>query len=303
MTRAAAHPALSGTDWPTLALTLATYGAFALVTWFHADIAWWVLAPIGGILVCVHGSLQHEAVHGFPLRQRWANSLLLGLPLNLWMPFGVYRSTHLEHHRDEQLTLPGVDPESFYVDAARWQRLPRWHRMLLECCNSLLGRLVIGPWVIAVTTIVHGARDIARGDPAAIRDWSQHAIGLVVLGIWVIAICDMSVWYYVACFAYPGTALTLLRSFAEHRAAEEPGARTAIVEAGWFFGLLYLFNSYHVVHHNEPGLPWYRRPTRYRERRDAYLAANGDYVFDSYATIAKRYLLKRKEPVVHPLAG
>ena len=303
MARATAHPALSATDWPTLGLALATYGALGLVTWFHADIAWYVLAPVGGILVCIHGSLQHEAVHGFPFKARWANSLLLGLPLSLWMPYGTYRTTHLVHHRDEQLTLPGVDPESYYVDPVRWQNLPSWHRTLLEVSNTLLGRLLLGPWLATAATFAQGARDLRAGKQDAIRDWTFYAIGVAVLAIWVVGVCGMNPLVYILCFAYPGTALTLLRSFAEHRAAEDPGARTAIVEAGWFFGLLYLFNSYHVVHHNEPGLPWYRRPTRYRERRDVYLASNGDYVFDSYATIARRYLLRPKEPVVHPTAG
>lgn len=291
------------TDLPTLGLALLVYVGFAGLTWFHAALPWYVLAAAGGILVCIHGSLQHEAVHGFPFGARWANTLLMSVPLSLWIPYQVYRTTHLVHHRDEQLTLPNIDPESFYLDAAQWAALPRWYRAVLEACNTLIGRLTIGPWVIAGSTLGRGIRDILHGDRKALSDWSQHLAGVTLLGVWVIAICDMPAWLYVLCFAYPGTALTLLRSFAEHRAAEDPRARTAIVEAGWFFGLLYLFNSYHVVHHDEPGLAWYRRPLRYRERRAAYLASNGDYVFDSYATIARRYLLKRKEPVVHPLAG
>ncbi len=304
MVRAAVQaPALAATDWPTLGLTFAAYAAFGLATWFHADIPWWALAPVGGALVCLHGSLQHEAVHGFPLRARRANSLLVGLPLSLWMPYGVYRTTHLVHHRDQDLTLPGIDPESYYVDPARLRSLPRWHRALLEASNTLLGRLLLGPWIATAATFAQGARDLRAGKKDAILDWSFYAIGVGILWIWVVEICGMNPLVYILCFAYPGTSLTLLRSFAEHRAADETSARTAIVEAGWFFGLLYLFNSYHVVHHNEPSLPWYRRPRRYRERRDAYLAANGDYVFDSYATIVRRYLLRRKEPVAHPLAG
>ena len=303
MALAATRPALATTDWPTLGLALAVYGAIGLVTWFHAAIAWWVMVPMGAILICIHGSLQHEAVHGFPFKARWANSLLLGIPLTLWMPYGVYRTTHLVHHRDEDLTLPGVDPESYYIDPKRWSKLPRWHRELLTLSNTLLGRLLFGPWIATAATFAQGARDLRAGDPVAIRDWTFYAIGVGAIWIWVVEICGMSPLAYVFCFAYPGASLTLLRSFAEHRAADEPGARTAIVEAGWFFGLLYLFNSYHVVHHNEPGLPWYRRPVRFRERRDAYLASNGDYLFDSYASIIRRYLLKRKEPVVHPIAA
>jgi len=291
------------TDLPTLGLIVLTYGAFGAATWFHAALPWWVLAPLGAVIVCFYGSLQHEAVHGFPCRAPWLNALLFLPPLNLWMPYSIYRETHLIHHRDEYLTLPGVDPESFYIDAATWQRLPRWYRWLLDICNTLLGRLLLGPFVSAGTTFVQAARGILAGDRTAIRDWSSYALGLGLVGIWVVTICGMDPLLYIACFAYPGTALTLLRSFAEHRAAVEPASRTAIVEPGWFFGLLFLFNSYHVVHHDEPGLAWYRRSARYRERREALIAANSDNFFDGYAAVARRFLLRRKEPVVHPLGG
>jgi fatty acid desaturase len=292
----------SATDFPTLGLILLTYGAFGALTWFHAALPWWLLAPLGGILVCLHGSLQHEAVHGFPFRAKWANTLLLLPPLSLWMPYTTYRDTHLAHHRDENLTLPGTDPESFYVNAAQWQRLPRWYRVVLEANNSLLGRLLIGPVIVTVTTFVQGMRSLRAGDPLAIRDWSLYAAGIAILAIWVIGICGMNPLIYVLCFAYPGASLTLLRSFAEHRASDDPAARTAIVKPGWFFGLLFLFNSYHVVHHNDPSLPWYRRSARFREQRDAIVAANGGYVFRGYGAIARQFLLRRKEAVIHPLA-
>ena len=41
---------------------------------------------------------------------------------------------------------------------------------------------------------------------------------------------------YVACFIYPGVSLALVRSFAEHRAEQEVGKRTAIVENARFSG-------------------------------------------------------------------
>ncbi|MEX0808639.1 MAG: fatty acid desaturase [Dongiaceae bacterium] len=304
MLRAAAAPATlarPAVDLATLGLILLTYTAFGLVTWFHALLPWWALAPIGAIIVCFHGSLQHEAVHGYPFHARWANTALMFPSLNLWMPYTLYRHTHLVHHRDEDLTLPGIDPESFYVDPIRWQRMSRWQRRIMQATNTLFGRLLLGPAVIAWVTGAQAIRNIAAGDMIAIRDWSLHLLGLSAIGIWVVGVCGMNPLVYIACFAYPGTSLTLLRSFAEHRAAHEPGGRTAIVEADWFFGLLYLFNSYHVVHHNEPGLAWYRRPRQFHARRDEYLTDNGGYHFGGYREIARRYWLRSKEPVAHPL--
>ena len=76
--------------------------------------------------------------------------------------------------------------------------------------------------------------------------------------VWVLGVCGMPFWLYVAAFIYPGASLAMLRSFAEHRAAPEPERRTAIVENARILGPLYLYNNLHVVHHVRGGLPWYR---------------------------------------------
>ncbi|MEX1110098.1 MAG: fatty acid desaturase, partial [Dongiaceae bacterium] len=207
MVRAATVPAASApaVDLATLGLVLLTYTAFGIVTWFHALLPWWALAPLGAIIVCFHGSLQHEAVHGFPFRARWANTALLVAPLNLWMPYTLYRDSHLVHHRDENLTLPGIDPESFYVDPIRWQRMPHWQRRIMQATNTLSGRLLLGPAVAAIVTFAHALRNVAAGNKAAIRDWSLHAVGVIAIGIWVVGVCGMNPLLYIACFAYPGT--------------------------------------------------------------------------------------------------
>ena len=61
-------------------------------------------------------------------------------------------------------------------------------------------------------------------------------------------------------FVYCGTALSRLRSYAEHRFADNHEERTAIVERSPLFGLLFLYNNLHVLHHRVPGLPWYMLP-------------------------------------------
>ena len=55
-------------DIPTLALAFGIYLSFGLLTWFHHALPWWVVAPLGGYIVALHGSLQHEATHGYPSR-------------------------------------------------------------------------------------------------------------------------------------------------------------------------------------------------------------------------------------------
>src|SRR5262249_10801369 len=97
-------------EWPTIALAGGIYAAFAILTWFQASIPWWILMPLGGYVVCLHGSLQHEVVHGHPTPWRKVNEALIFPSLWLWLPFSIYRRSHITHHRDSDLTIPGIDP-------------------------------------------------------------------------------------------------------------------------------------------------------------------------------------------------
>ena len=83
-------------------------------------------------------------------------------------------------------------------------------------------------------------------------------VALVVA--WLVLVCDMNLWIYFVAFVYPGTALMLVRSFAEHRAESDVDERTAIVENAPVMGLLFLYNNLHAVHHERPTMPWYRIP-------------------------------------------
>ncbi len=300
----AGPPAVRGPvriDFPTIAVAAGVYGSFGLLTWFYAALPWWFVAVAGGYTVCLHGSLQHEAVHGFPTSRRWLNTLLVAPSLWLWLPYTLYRETHLKHHRDERLTCPIDDPESNYVSPEAWQEMHPLHRRLREAMGTLAGRLVLGPPHAACRVWLTMLRKIREGDAKHIRHWLLHLPGAGAVIVWVVAICGIPIGEYVLLFAYPGLSLTLLRSFAEHRAKQPVAGRTAITEAGPVMSLLYLNNNLHALHHAEPGLAWHRRPRRYREREDDILAANGRYRFKGYGELFRRYLLVRMEPAVHPL--
>ena len=51
-------------EWPTLAVAVAIYAGYALLTLNYHNLPWWLVLPAGGLLLAWHGSLQHEAVHG-----------------------------------------------------------------------------------------------------------------------------------------------------------------------------------------------------------------------------------------------
>lgn len=294
----AASPTWRG-EWPTWLVAVAIYGGWALLTWHYASLPWPVVLVLGGLLSAWHNSLQHEALHGHPTRRTWFNAALATPPLGLWMPYALYRDTHLRHH-DAPLTCPFEDPESFYAHAADWHALGAAGRAALVLNHTLLGRLTIGPGLAALKFWRGEARRIGAGDRAALGIWIGHFMACAAVLSWVIGVCGIPLLAYVFLFAYPGLSLTLMRSYLEHRPGGENDQRTVLVEGGVLAGLLYLNNDLHAAHHRWPGLAWYLLPRAYAAERAALLRDNGGYLFRGYGDVARRYLFRPKDLPVHP---
>jgi len=162
---------------PTMALTAAIYAGWFALTWFHGVLPWWLVLPLGAWLVAWHGSLQHEIIHGHPTRDPRVNMLLGSWPLALWLPYCVYRDTHLAHHRSE-LTDPYDDPESWYVAPERWATLGPAQRGMAWALQTLAGRLVLGPWVQTLCVWTDVVRDCLRGD-------RRRLLGILIHGVLV----------------------------------------------------------------------------------------------------------------------
>ena len=257
-------------EWPTVAVAAVIYATFALLTWFHASVPWWVAAGMGGYLVAWHGSLQHEVVHGHPTGVPVLNLALVAPALGLWLPFEIYRRSHLAHHRAPVIADPALDPEASYArPAGAVARTPAL-RALASVHNTLAGRLLLGPAVLVAGTLADSVRRIVAGQTWVLRAWLMHLLGCALVLAWILGVCEMRLSVYLAVFVYPGIALTLLRSYAEHEASAESGSRTAVVEAGRPLGLLYLNNNLHVTHHAHPACPWYRLPTLWMGQRDRF---------------------------------
>jgi hypothetical protein len=69
-------------------------------------------------------------------------------------------------------------------------------------------------------------------------------------------------------FVYPALVLGMMRSFTEHRWGERASERTAIVESNWVFGLLFLWNNLHAVHHARVSGESVQRPFEHWVCRD-----------------------------------
>ena len=284
----------------TWGLALVIYVGWGALTWFHADIPLWLLMPLGAWFVSWQGSLQHETIHGHPTKSSRINTLVGFPPLALIMPYLLYRKSHLVHHQDTRITDPIDDPESYYVTQEDWDSWPSWLRQTIRLQNALVGRLLLGPAIAAAIMWIYEAKSILAGDREHLWFWVWHLPAVAVLMAWVMGVCGMPLWKYALCFAYPGVALTLLRSYAEHRPMAEVSERSVIVEAGPVFELLYLGNNYHYIHHRDPGLAWYKLRGRYQEYKEAILADNGCYLFNGYGEIFRRFAFRLKDEPVHP---
>jgi len=283
---------------PTWLLCTAIYGGWLFLTAsFHA-LPWWIVLPLGAWLVAWHNSLQHEIVHGHPTPWRWLNDALAYAPLGLVMAYPRYRSSHLKHHETAILTCPEDDPESFYIGKADWRKMNVVLRLLLTANNTMLGRFILGP-TLAYYTFWRGAR-FRRGD---IVGYAAHAAVLGAVIWWITSYCGIPFWAYIALFAYPGMSLTLMRSYLEHRPAKDQAKRTAIVERAPLFGLLFLNNNLHAMHHDHPAQPWFELPRIYRRERREALVQNDNFVFAGYLDVARRYLLRPKDSPAHPGFG
>jgi fatty acid desaturase len=290
-------------DWPTVAVGIGVYSSFALLTWFHNALPWWLVLPLGGYIIGLHGSLQHEAVHGYPFRSRFWNSAFVFPSLWLWLPYTHYRHTHLKHHRNERLTSPADDPESVYVTAAAHAHMNRFHCAYRLAMTTVAGRLILGPPYFVARVWLEMLRRLRTGDWAYMRHWAIQVPAAGIVLLWVVAVCDIPLWQYALLYTWPGLSLTVLRSYLEHQWAADVGHRTVIIEAGPIMGLLYLHNNLHALHHLEPATAWHQRPRRFRERRDDILAGNGGYRYRGYAEVVARYLIRPKEPLVHPMGN
>ncbi len=301
MTTDAAMPLWRRWELPTWGLAAVIYAGWLALTWWHAALDWWIILPLGGWLACWHNHLQHEVLHGHPTSNAGINEALIFPVIGLWSPYGIYRDSHLAHHLDWRITCPVDDPESFYVTPRQWQRLGPVQRWLLRANMSLLGRLVLGPPMSTFWLYVGEGRRLLSGDAAHLGIWLRHFAGMALVLAWAVGVCGMPLWSYILFFAYPGASLTMLRSYAEHRPAANHEHRIAINRAEAPFGLLFLYNNLHAVHHAAPGLAWYNLPAFYRERRQDWEATNGGFVWYGYRDLVRRYLVRPKDHPVHPL--
>lgn len=300
----AAMPAGAGLwrrwEGPTWLVAGGIYGSWVLLLLHWQAVPWPLESLLAAYILAWHFSLQHEAIHGWRSIPQWLRTAMVWPPIGGWWPFEIYRRSHSLHHRNSLLTIPGEDTETQYHSQANWAGYsPLWRGVLLFN-QTMLGRLTVGPLLrLRKLVLVEGGL-LLRGDFRNVRIWLGFFAGLAPILWFVSQVAGMPVWRYYLVWVLPGISLGLLRAFIEHRWGERPGQRTASVESNWVFGLLFLWNNLHIVHHLYPTMSWFEIPGFWRRNRERLLQHNGHFVFPGYAHLARRWGLRPVFVPVHP---
>jgi fatty acid desaturase len=293
--------AKSQTDPITMMVAVAVFAGYGLITWYFNDIPLWIAAPLAALCLAWYGSFQHETIHNHPTPSRRLNRALGSAPLALWLPYRIYRASHLQHHRHRgrHLTDADVDPESFFLTPERAAALGAVAQMAHRLNCTLAGRLLIGPALMLCRFASVEGRRLLTGDRDRQIIWLKHALAAALVVSWVMQICRISMPVYLLWVVYPSIALTHLRSFVEHRAHPDPAQRTVTVEANRWWSLLFLNNNLHIAHHAYPRLPWHQLPAAWkRMRRSSFEPAL--VIEGGYSQIVRRFLFKPVMGVAQP---
>ncbi|SPK70504.1 Fatty acid desaturase [Cupriavidus taiwanensis] len=275
--------------------------------WFGvAASAPWLGLPLTCVLLTLcttwYLSMQHELLHGHPTRLPWLNALLGAAPLGVWLPYGLYRRLHLQHHEAE-LTHPDTDPEGYFLYAADWHTTGPAMRRIYAFRNTLAGRLLLQPAFSVVAIVTGEMAKLRSGNWLDVPMWLAHLLALASLLAWLQLVCGIPAWLMLAGVAYPALSIAAIRSFHEHRASDSHAARSVINDAGAGWRLLFLNNNYHLVHHDLPSVPWFALGWVYRRRAADYLVRNEGFLVRGYRQWLVNYAWRAVEPVAHPLFG
>ncbi|MBV7512456.1 fatty acid desaturase [Pseudomonas sp. PDM25] len=290
----------SQTEWPTWLLLVGFYLAWAVIVFYGQAFGEVFTIVLFIPLVVLWMSIQHELIHGHPTRWPGINKALGFLPFTVWYPYDIYRDTHLAHHRDEVLTVPGQDPESRYVTGAFWLRSPRCIRTLLWVNKTLGGRLLMGAPLAVITLVCSEIGGLFHTGQISWRMWAAHILSVGVVLALVEQYSAISAIQYVFLVSLPALSIAMIRSFYEHRPSTLPEHRTVINESSGLLSWLFLNLNLHLVHHDLPGLPWFYLPRVYRARREQWIARNNGYVIHGYFQLLQRHLVSPVDCPRHP---
>ena len=108
---------------------------------------------------------------------------------------------------------------------------------MIHARNTFTGRLLLAPLLDILQTLGSAVAAFRHLQLRAMVMWFVH-MALLALLLRMMHNGFSPLWFVLA-VSYPALALTKVRSFLEHRAADDPLARSVINEAGLFWRVLF----------------------------------------------------------------
>lgn len=269
------HPGESIPDvaWPTLALGAVALVVFVLSTAAaiggHAPI--WLTITVNTAVVYAMFMVAHDALHHSLSSASWVNSVFgraAWLFVGPMFSLPAFSYVHLQHHRNAN--DGDNDPDLFASRAPAWQLPFRWALMdafyAVWYCRQLKRRLQRGrrrPLAeVAETVVVFSLSAVGLG--AAILTGNFWTIVIVLLIPQRIGMAILGWWFDWL----PHHGLEQTQQENRYRATRNR------VGMEWLLMPVMLSQTYHLVHHLHPWLPFYRYGQAWRSNEDAYLAQN-----------------------------
>ena len=290
---------ISKVEWPTAILILVVYLGLHLNCLYIYEISSTIFMILLAFLIALHSSISHEILHGHPTKNDFVNSIFVFPAVGIFIPFLRFKDTHLEHHKNENLTDPYDDPETNFIDPNKWENLRFFVQFILNITNTLLGRMLIGPVISQYKFIKSDIHFLFHGNKRVLLAWILHIFGFTIAYYFFVLFHGIGFGHWIIS-AYAALSILKIRTFLEHRAFDRVRGRSVIIEDRGILSLIFLNNNFHAVHHMHPKIPWYKLPRIFKDNKRRYLALNEYYYFKSYLDIFKTYFFISKDPVAHP---
>ena len=222
---------------------------------------WWVWAiavVVMGRSFALLGILGHEAAHRLLFTRRsvndWVGRWLLSYPA--FVPYDVYRRSHMAHHRDAM----GPDEPDLGLYAGYPIPLASLRRKLTRDAMGNSGWKNLKPLLVAL------------GKPST-RKVAASIIGvqLVLLGaFWAAGWPQLYPALWLLPWLTSWRVINRLRVIAEHGGmarSDDDRRTTHIVRQRWAarFWMVPYNTGWHLAHHVDPGIPWRNLPRFHRQ--------------------------------------
>lgn len=241
----------------TLALVCVMATTFAVLGARYAWWPWWFSIGLGFLGAFAGFTPVHEAVHTNVSQWRPLNAAVGHLcALLLTGAFRPYCFLHREHHL--HTNARSEDPDFWCGEGPRWLLPLRWFTQDIGYLKFYFQRWSSRPLVERAELLFCSALYVGLAIATLAVDWR-----------WCYAI--LMGWFVPARLALFALAATF--SWLPHHPHEEtnPYLATSVRSKSWLTWLL-LGQNYHLVHHLDPSLPFYRLQRQWREHRAQYSA-------------------------------